>query len=101
MQVTPKNVFSDFENNLLDKNYASELLMTLIENSKEDDVRAESIEYLKKIDCKQQKIFEFLENLLVSDLSEAIRSAAFQAISKNFTKKAIKPVIYAIFKEKG
>ena len=98
---TPKEIFSEFENKIIDKRSASEVLISLVENSKDEDLREESIKYIKKIGLKNRSTFEFLENLFISDYSENIRSAAFKAIKKNFEDKAIKPALYAIFKEKG
>ena len=99
--LTPKEIYIEFENKIIDKRSASEGLINLVENSKDEDLREESIQYIKKIGLKNQSTFEFLENLFISDVSENIRFAAFKAIKKNFEEKAIKPALYAIFKEKG
>ena len=99
--VTPKEIYSEFENKIVDKRSASEVLINLVENSKDEDLREESIKYIMKIGFKNRSTFEFLENLFISDFNENIRSTAFKAIRKNFEDKAIKPALYAIFKEKG
>jgi len=101
IMVTPREIYSEFQNKIIDKRSASEVLINLVENSKDEDLREESINYIKKIGLKNQSIFEFLENLFISDCSENIRRAAFKAIEMNFEEKAAKPAIYAVFKEKG
>jgi len=101
IMVTPREIYSEFQNKIIDKRSASEVLINLVENSKDEDLREESINYIKKIGLKNQSIFEFLENLFISDCSENIRRAAFKAIERNFEEKAAKPAIYAVFKEKG
>jgi hypothetical protein len=99
--LSPKEIYSEFENKIIDKRSASEVLINLVENSKDEDLREESIKYIKKIGLKNRSTFEFLENLFISDCHENIRDAAFKAIKKNFEDKAIKPALYAIFKERG
>ena len=101
IMLAPREIYSEFENKIIDKRSASEVLINLVENIKDEELREESINYIKKIGLKNQSIFEFLENLFISDDNENIRIAAFKAIKKNFEEKAIKPALYAIFKEKG
>lgn len=99
--LNPKEIYSEFENKIFGKRTASESLINLVENSRDEELREESIKYIKKIGLKNQSTFEFLENLFISDCCENIRSAAFKAIKKNFKEKAIKPALYAISKERG
>ena len=99
--LNPKEIYSEFENKIFGKRTASESLINLVENSRDEELREESIKYIKKIGLKNQNIFEFLENLFISDLNANIRGAAFKAIKKNFKEKAIKPALYAISKERG
>ncbi len=101
IMLTPREIYNEFQNKIIDKKSASEVLINLVENSQDDNLREESINYIKKIGLKNQSIFEFLENLFISDLNEHIRNAAFNAIKKNFKDKAIKPALYAISKEES
>jgi len=101
IMLTPREIYSEFQNKIIDKKSASEVLINIVENSQDENLREESINYIKKIGLKNQSIFEFLENLFISDCSENIRRAAFKAIERNFEEKAAKPAIYAVFKEKG
>ena len=63
--LTPKDIYSDFENKIINKRSASEVLINIVENSKDEELREESIEYIMKIGLKNQNIFDFLENLFV------------------------------------
>jgi len=101
IMLTPREIYSEFQNKIINKKSASEVLINLVENSQDENLREESINYIKKIGLKNQSIFEFLENLFISDLNEHIRNAAFNAIKKNFKDKAIKPALYAISKEES
>ena len=101
IMLTPREIYSEFQNKIIDKRSASESLINLVENSRDEELREESVKYIKKIGLKNQSTFEFLENLFISDLNANIRGAAFKAIKKNFKEKAIKPALYAISKERG
>ncbi len=74
--LTPREIYSEFQNKIIDKKSASEVLINLVENSQDENLREESINYIKKIGLKNQSIFEFLENLFISDLNANIRGAA-------------------------
>ena len=100
MYLTPESIYSDYRNKALDKYSASALLISIIENSKNEVLRVKCIEFIQRIGDTDQKVFTLLENFLISDSYESIRIAAFEAIKTNFALKAINPVKYAINKEK-
>ena len=99
MLITPSKIYEDFKNNILDKLSAVNILISLIENSKNNIIRTESIEIIEKIGYKDEKIFNILENLLISDLNTKVRTAAANAIKNNFLHKALSPMIWAIQNE--
>ncbi len=96
MQFVAKNIFEAFKAKLMDKNVASEQLIYLINNSENDDIREECIEYLEKIGLKSKNVFEILENLLVSESNINIKSAAFYALRNNFLYKSLNPFKYCV-----
>ncbi|TFG02784.1 MAG: HEAT repeat domain-containing protein [Promethearchaeota archaeon] len=100
MYPTPEKIYKEYKNKELNKSSASDIFISLIENSNNEGFRAECIYYLSEIGLKSFKIFKFLEDIFVSDQSEYIRRAAFEALKKNFKLKAIKPVSYVLSKEK-
>jgi len=87
MNVTPQNIYSDYRKKLLNKISASDSFLFLIENSKSEQIRLESIYFLNEIGLQNRYMFKFLENLLISDLNESIRRAAFDVIVKLFHRK--------------
>ena len=89
MELTPEKIYEDYRNKNLDKNSTLELLFSIIENVDSDNVRIESVNVLEKIGIKNDKLFKFLENLLISDASERIRNAAAKVIKNNFIEKAL------------
>lgn len=96
MELTPKKIFEEFQNNELSKSSAVQLLTSLIENSDDGNIRLESFRNLEKIGLIDNKSFKFIENLLISDSSWEIRSAAAQCITEKFQEKAINPLKWAI-----
>ena len=87
------------ENNITKEN-ATQLLVSLIENSTNTEIRKKSIHYLKKININQDFLFQFLENLLVTDTNNQIRVLAAQTIRERFLDRALKPMKWAICYER-
>ena len=97
MILTPEKICEEFENNNLDKHTAFDLLISLIENSEDENVRVKSIESLEKIGIFNSKTFTILENVLISDSNRRIRNAAAKIIEKEFSnEKALVPLKWAI-----
>ncbi|TFF97444.1 MAG: leucine-rich repeat domain-containing protein [Promethearchaeota archaeon] len=98
MEITPQKICEDFRSNRLDKHSAIKQLISLIQNSDDEEIREESIYSFQKIGAINEdlSLFEILENLLISDLNEKVRIAAAKLIKNNFFYKAIKPMKWAI-----
>ena len=73
MELTPEKIFKDFIDKKIDKNTAVDLLISLIDNTDYEDTRIECIEKLNIISVKNDKIFHYMENLLISDLNAKVR----------------------------
>ncbi len=99
MVITPTKIYEDFKNNILDKHSAVDILISLIENSKNNNIRTESVGFIEKIGYNHDKIFRLFENLLISDSNKEVRIAAANAIYKNFLDKALSPMMYSILNE--
>ena len=98
MEITPQKICEDFRSNRLDKHSAIKQLISLIENSDDEEIREESVYSFQKIGAINEDIFlfEILENLLISDLNEKVRIASVKLIKDNFLYKAIEPMKWAI-----
>jgi len=96
MVLIPTEIYRDFKNKKINKTTAYDLLTSIIENSENENIRLESVIDLDKIGLINDKFFNFLENLLVSDSNPKIRNAAAQFLKKNFLEKAINPMKWAI-----
>jgi len=98
MDLIPGKIFEEYQKNNLDKQSAVDLLISLIDNSDNDNIRVACIEDIEKIGVKSLKIYKLLENLLISDSRELVRIAAAKLLGKSFVEnyKALKPMKWAI-----
>ena len=101
MVRSPKIIYEDLSKGKIDKLSASEVLISLIENVDDIDVRLESINTLQQINFKNDKIFSILENLLLSDSNENIRNLAANVLTGLFEQKALPPLKWALEHEKS
>lgn len=95
-KLTPRQVFEDFENQKFNKHDAIDLLIYLIENETNISRRESALYYFEKIGLNEQISFQFLENLMLSDYDERIRSLAAILILQNFPDKAYKPIKWVL-----
>ena len=100
MILNPEKVWEEFENNRIDKLTAFALLTALIENSNDEDIRIKAITNLMRIHLLNDKVFNILESLLVSDESEKIRYIAIKYIGEKFLHKGLSLLIWAVNYEK-
>ena len=84
MDVNPQTILEDYNNKRIDKSTAIILLTSIIENYDGEKCRFEAISILNTLKIKTKTLFEFFENLLLSDSSELIRNAAAKYISTTF-----------------
>ncbi len=96
MVLTPEEIFEELKKNRINKFTAYDLLTSLVENSKSENIRVESIRSLEKIGLYSDKLFIVLENLLISDSNKKIRKAAVEFLKNRFLEKAIRPFKWAI-----
>lgn len=96
MSLSPLKVYQDLKENKLDRKNAAEILLLLIENSEDDDVRIESTRFLEKIGINNDKVFKVLENLLISDSNERVRYIAAGYIKHYFIDRALSPMKWAL-----
>ncbi len=84
MEVNPQTILKDYNNKCIDKSTAIKLLTSAIENYDEEKSRLEAIKILNTLNIKRKTLFEFFENIILSDSSEIVRNAAAKYISANF-----------------
>ena len=95
MEISPRQIYKDFSNSNLDKISAVDQLIFIIDNSEKINIRIESIEILERIGLRTDKVFNLLENLLISDSNENVRNLAANVIKTHFIEKAFAPMRWA------
>jgi len=96
MILNPQTVLEDFNNRYIDKSTATKLLTSIIENYDEENFRLEAINILNTLKIKTKTLFEFFENLLLSDSSEVIRNAAAKYVSTNYLEISLPVFLWVI-----
>jgi len=96
LKLTPKKVYDNHINNHLEKQSTFDLLLDLIENSEDIDVRLESIKMIGDLGIISNESFKLLENLLISDISEDIRIAAAEMLQIHFIDRAFEPMKWSL-----
>jgi len=99
--ITPENICNEVKVGRMSESMATNLLISVIEESDDSDLRAECINTFEKLSLKSKKIYELFENLLISDESPLIRSVAAKAIIRNFLKDGQKALNWAIIHDKS
>lgn len=98
--LIPKQIFQDFQEKLITKQIASDLLILIIENSNNINIRLESLEILNQIALNEDFYYKYLENLAISDFNVKIRRFCFSIIKTYFWNKALKLIRWALKNEK-
>jgi len=96
MILNPQTVLENYNNSSIDKSTATKLLTSIIENYDEENSRLEAINILNALKIKTKTLFEFFENLLLSDSSEIIRNAAAKYVSTNFLEISLPVFLWVI-----
>ncbi|MBY9010300.1 MAG: hypothetical protein KGD74_10590, partial [Candidatus Lokiarchaeota archaeon] len=99
MDRNPQAVLEDYNNKGIDKSTATKLLTSIIENYDEEKFRLDAIDILHTLKIKTITLYEFFENLLLSDSSEIIRNAAAKYISANFLEISLPVFQWVILHE--
>ncbi|MHA1823652.1 MAG: HEAT repeat domain-containing protein, partial [Promethearchaeota archaeon] len=99
MDFSPKKIYDDFINNKADKPTVIDHLISIIEDSELIRVRFEAIIILGQIGPFEDRIFNLLENLLISDSHEIIRNAAASVLRTKFLSRTYEPVKWAFNNE--
>ncbi|MFX1444507.1 MAG: leucine-rich repeat domain-containing protein [Promethearchaeota archaeon] len=83
-----RDILLDMKNGNISKAEASELLISLIENSEDIDFRIKCLKNLAKIDFNMKETFKVLEDCLISDENLSIRATAADILIKEFLNEA-------------
>lgn len=96
MKFTPEKIWQEFETDNISLLTATELLLSIIENSNESEIRVNAISTLAKIISGGDKMYKILENLVVSEENVKVRMIAINYIGKLFLYRALPLLRWAI-----
>ena len=86
-KINPKVILDQYKDGKIDRKSLIDILISIIENSDNNDDRIKSLEILSEIGLEDQKSFSIFKELLISDEIELIRSRAAKFIINNFPNK--------------
>jgi Leucine-rich repeat (LRR) protein len=101
MPLTPNAIYKDLKNKDLNKPFAIELLLNLIDNAENVETRIESIKTLNKMKIDDERTFKFLEHLLISDQNEDVRNLTILVLKNRYLDKAFDPMVWALEHEQS
>jgi len=98
---SPEIIYNGFLKGEINKEKAVELLVSLIERIEIAEIRVKSLVLLKKINFKKPKLYNILENCLISDENALVRSKAVEVLINNYIDDSFNPVIWALEHDKS
>ncbi len=99
--LIPEEIVSNYLNGRLNFTLAADLLISIIEKSDNPEMRKKSILALEKLEGRNEKIFNVLENCLLSDEHDFVRSAAAKLIGHTYLKYGLKTLLWVIQHDKS
>ncbi|TXT62818.1 MAG: Leucine-rich repeat domain protein [Promethearchaeota archaeon] len=100
MSLNAKEILNNFEKGIIDYESMKNSLVFLLERSKKEIDRLETIQIINKLNINSDKIYQVLENSLISDSSEKVRALCAKTLKKLFLEKSLKPLKWALMNEK-
>jgi len=98
---TPEAIVSDYRNGKLNARLALDLLISIIEKSDNPEMRRRNILAFGKVENDDEKVFDLLENSLLSDENAFVRAAAVRIIKQFYLKYGSKTLLWAIKHDKS
>ncbi len=99
MDLSPEIIFQNYKNKEFDRVTSINYLISLIDNSNNEKIRLKSLKFLKKINNFDNKLYDFIENLFISDSSVKIRYEAAKIINKFYLSNSFTLLIWALNNE--
>ncbi|MFX1236155.1 MAG: hypothetical protein ACFFAS_00720 [Promethearchaeota archaeon] len=96
MEYRPEKIYQAYLNNELNSTVVIELLISLLEESENDQIRLESIKILNNLGNLPEKTFKFLEHLFVSESNQDIRLYAFKLVKRHFLYQSLSLIKWAL-----
>jgi Leucine-rich repeat (LRR) protein len=96
MEFSPEKIYNNYQNNRYPLSKTLDLLLILIENSYQLNIRLKSLKILISIAPKSEKTYKVLEHCLISDEFHQIRAKAVEYLIRFFNNKAINVILWTV-----
>ncbi|TFF97948.1 MAG: leucine-rich repeat domain-containing protein [Promethearchaeota archaeon] len=96
MVSRPTKIFQDIKRNWLDLKSGIQFLITILEEGKNPKERLDCLKFIKELTEPNERIFNLLENLIISDSDPTIREYSASFIKEKYLEKAYDPMKWAI-----
>jgi hypothetical protein len=100
MHITPSKIFNGLKFGYYNNQTAKDLLVMIVEKSKDQKKRIESLNLLKSLEVIIDDIYGVLENLVISDPSPIIRNLCLEILNVKYNKKILDLIKWVIKHEK-
>ena len=92
-------IYSKLNSGSINKNEALAHLISLVEESTDANIGIRRLEIINKLHVTNDKIFNLLENCLISDDNEFVWVTAAKIVALYFPKKSVSPLKWALYHE--
>ena len=99
--LDPKSIYQKILKNEINKLEGIEYLISIIEKSENSNARIESFEFLHNLRISDKKIFNILENCIISDENDEIRIICAKIILENYLESGLKCLEWIILNDKS
>ncbi|GAG78645.1 unnamed protein product [marine sediment metagenome] len=95
-EKNPKQIFESYQRGELDRGSMIKTFISLIEGDDDKSVRLESLELLSELESRDPQIIKLIQNLLISDSDERMRSLALKVLIKHYLSQSHSEVRWAL-----
>jgi len=98
-KLTPEKIFYEYSKKLINKGLTITYLITLIEDSGDDSNRIKSINFLKFLKFKDNRILKILEDCIISENNHLVRNSALKTVHDIYEENSLEILNWSIENE--
>ncbi len=99
LNLTEEEIQRQLANGTMDKSSVCQSLKWIVEHDPNKVNRIRSVEMLSQLDLRESGMYDFLENLMISDTNAHVRNAAVKVLISRFPNRYVKPLKWVIERE--
>ncbi len=97
--LTVEKIYDQYKKGLLGRDSAFQSLKWIIENDPSADVRVRCIKILSRLKIRGTEVYDFIENLVISDSNSYVRFVAVRIKLRDFPGLCSKPILWLLAQE--